>query len=282
MWIEQKTLDLLKPDSVGVIDRCFTHVINIRMHEKIIAIGTKSMELGPNTICLENRSGFEDLQLMPGERVVADGQVLSFPGVRIFLRQGRVLRLDTVQKKTMNTAGLQILKAHIHSMHSRNSYLYEALFYKEHADIFGKFFSEKLEMLHTLYEKDGTWEQVLGLLGEMTGVGIGMTPSGDDFVAGFLLTLSPYLKAEDSCLQEVVRKAEKNTTGISCDMICNAIEGRARQCEIQFLNDRDNLPEAVRFLKKIVSYGSSSGMDCLIGIYEANCLLNSKMFRKVR
>jgi len=282
MWIEQKTLDILTPGSTGVVDKCFTHVINIRMHDRIIAIGTKAMELSPNTICLENRSDFDDLQLKPGERVAVDEQVLRLPGIEIFLEQGQVLRLDSIQKKKMNAAQLQLFQNHIRAMESHHSYLYEALFCKAQADIFGKFFSEKLQKLHTLYEAEEAPEQVLDVLGEMIGVGIGMTPSGDDFAAGFLLTLSPYIRKESEPLQALLKKAEKNTGKISSDMICNAVEGRARQCEIEFLNHRNDLPEAGRFLEKIVSYGSSSGMDCLIGIYEANCLLNSKRLRKVK
>jgi hypothetical protein len=110
----------------------------------------------------------------------------------------------------------------------------------------------------------------------LLGLGRGLTPAGDDFLCGFLLT-SFYLRKNAALMEyepdlnhQIVAEAQKKTTALSAALIkCAAIgEGDERlidalrwitQGEINIAHARESL----------LSYGSSSGVDALAGMLTA-------------
>lgn len=108
----------------------------------------------------------------------------------------------------------------------------------------------------------------------MLGLGHGLTPSGDDFLAGLMVVLhlpgGPGVALRDVGLQ-MVHGAERRTNAVSVAMLRSAAEGRVRECVIALLRelvagDPHGLDGA---LARVLAIGSTSGSDMAAGIVAA-------------
>ena len=113
----------------------------------------------------------------------------------------------------------------------------------------------------------------------LIGLGIGLTPSGDDYLVGLctilLLPGHPAHRYRE-VFQAVLAQAQEKTTLLSAITLAAAIEQRYRQV-IGYLiekivnDDRQLIIHTINEIKKI---GSSSGCDMLCGMADA-CILTS-------
>lgn len=104
------------------------------------------------------------------------------------------------------------------------------------------------------------------------GFGNGLTPSGDDFLVGFITALNS-IEVEKSKLlfkkiKYILENISLSTTDISKNMIKASIEGNSREIIINFIkqifnDDREGLYHSI---DEIFSIGSSSGADLSVGI----------------
>lgn len=113
----------------------------------------------------------------------------------------------------------------------------------------------------------------------LIGLGIGLTPSGDDYLVGLcvilLLSGHPAQRYRESFLA-VLANAQEKTTLLSAITLAAAINQRYRQAISNLIakivhNDRHLIIHTINEIKKI---GSSSGYDMLHGMADA-CLLTS-------
>jgi hypothetical protein len=109
-------------------------------------------------------------------------------------------------------------------------------------------------------------------LESLLGIGRGLTPSGDDFIAGFLLACSRWLPhvRENSKFPALIEQAYRRTTTLSANLIESAGKGSADE---RILAAGDALfcgvldPE--NGASHALAYGSSSGVDALAGMATA-------------
>jgi len=110
-------------------------------------------------------------------------------------------------------------------------------------------------------------------LSDLLGCGEGLTPSGDDFICGFLLASHAWQEilfpgfALKKMIRKIVVAARKKTTTLSANLIACAASGSADEriirC-VQWLNNGGH--SAAVIMKELLSYGSSSGLDTLTGM----------------
>lgn len=108
---------------------------------------------------------------------------------------------------------------------------------------------------------------------QLIGYGNGLTPSGDDFLTGFLLVANsvnyPFVTLRNS-LNETVSRNLKRTNDISQHQLLHGIEGIALEPVMTFL--RELYQEEIdsiqldNSLNQVISIGSSSGSDMIAGI----------------
>jgi hypothetical protein len=96
------------------------------------------------------------------------------------------------------------------------------------------------------------------------GLGPGLTPSGDDVVIGFLLTLNRYGRCPHNDL--IIKEARAHTTTLSANLIECAAHGLAderliRVVDCIFTGNKDD-----RALDKMLGWGESSGLHALLGM----------------
>ena len=132
-------------------------------------------------------------------------------------------------------------------------------------------------------------EKLKELLLSMVGLGAGLTPSGDDFLTGFLLAsrigLPPALKDREQELAEGLKKAASGTNDISRQYLLCAVRGEYGLCLHELINaclmpdrsspghleNRENgqLEQERKLrgaLEKTAGIGHSSGIDTLNGL----------------
>jgi len=110
-------------------------------------------------------------------------------------------------------------------------------------------------------------------LSNLLGCGEGLTPSGDDFICGFLLAAHAWVEilfpgfALQKTIRKIVEAAKEKTTTLSANLIACAASSSADEriirC-VKWLNSGGH--SAVFITEELLSYGSSSGLDTLAGM----------------
>jgi hypothetical protein len=109
------------------------------------------------------------------------------------------------------------------------------------------------------------------------GRGGGLTPSGDDWLSGFLLYFArlkkqtPFLIEFGSALSKL---AYERTTKISANRIEAACQGWAEELFLDLLDHlfcEERQPFADEKVDYLVNFGHSSGVDTCVGFYSALC-----------
>lgn len=113
------------------------------------------------------------------------------------------------------------------------------------------------------------WEQVAASARALSGLGPGLTPSGDDVLAGLALGIRAGLGMLSEPLAEALHAAvEGRTTDLAVARVRHAVAGHPDEVVHRLLTvlvdgPPDDLDRAVRAL---IEYGHSSGADTLVGI----------------
>ena len=115
-----------------------------------------------------------------------------------------------------------------------------------------------------------------GKLPALLGLGGGLTPSGDDFICGFLLTryylgkTLPAFELMSEYIERIIASAYKRTTALSAALIACAAEGQADERLMNLLHWLLSGEGETRKIKEeLLSYGNSSGMDTFAGMLAA-------------
>ena len=119
----------------------------------------------------------------------------------------------------------------------------------------------------------GSETNLIDALIPFLGRGTGLTPSGDDLIVGFLLSLNrwgrifhPHLKMEGVNLS-INQEARQRTTTLSASLIECAAQAQADERLILALDSLvTGKPDLTTCVSCLRNYGSSSGVDTLLGM----------------
>ena len=113
------------------------------------------------------------------------------------------------------------------------------------------------------------WPTVEEAAGELLGLGIGLTPSGDDFLAGFItigLALGPR-ESFERLAWAIAKRAPTSTTLVSAAFLRALSQGQLSERFGALLaapdDDSNTLEEAAR---NMLAFGSSSGLETMYGL----------------
>lgn len=118
------------------------------------------------------------------------------------------------------------------------------------------------------------WRGVVHVAHEIAGTGIGLTPAGDDFLAGVLAALRYYGRSlgESICprglLEDVAYRAGERTSHFSAFLLISAAEGLVAEPVADWLDavHRGRSDEAMQKVSEVANLGHSSGLDTLSGM----------------
>ena len=124
----------------------------------------------------------------------------------------------------------------------------------------------------------GSRKDINGAVEGLIGFGPGLTPSGDDFLAGLgVVTYYCSFKTEfKQYLEEAVAKGMHRTNTISAAMLKNSLKGEAHEFvqDLMYAVMFQNPPEVIEKLKKLIKVGATSGSDLATGVYVGFVIFN--------
>lgn len=105
----------------------------------------------------------------------------------------------------------------------------------------------------------------------LIGLGPGLTPSGDDFISGFLVALRRLGRGAvaDALAAVVLPIAERATNTISAAHLTHAASGQISACLIEVFDRVVAGDGCEALLDQVSSIGHTSGWDCLAGLIAA-------------
>lgn len=267
---------MVNPESLGVasIGHCASEIINAQNGASIIGMTSRGIFLrtpknnilfitadrfrGPLTV---NVPSFDSVK----ERLSQDEKVAFSEGHIIFKSSSLTLQPgnDTVIWEPL----------HLHRT-PLNVAPFRARLYQVRSDI--PDWDPNIILNLTVVFLRNCAEDMIGLLEAFIGKGEGLTPSGDDFICGFLLVLSTWNKLlfpifpREELSERISDLAAQRTTALSANLIACAGRGSADERIINLMAWlHTGFGNYSQVMKELHGYGSSSGLDTLRGIIAA-------------
>lgn len=292
--------------SVGQIHSVFDHAVNCTFKESgWMTILTEEAAIGPMGLVVKAQN-LKSLTLVPGmklelgrNRIVVSeaGLVLQTKGVPLWNPLPEVLkdpvgltekreRLEKLEKwirKNGNLAGIANVLEYL-ELPDRSRKLRP----DTELNAFGQFALERIQAFSEVVaepDMERVRERARGIIG----FGPGLTPSGDDFLAGVgasLIYLSAYYRLKKKTgmgmLKAISEEACGRTTRVSEEMLRHLAAGRMskRVMDLQQSLLSQNGPEIGATLTEIGKMGETSGTDLALGVFVAHSVLASEEARR--
>ena len=280
----------------GYIHSIFDKTVNIgfRDSNSLITVGWSDADLAPSMLvasmdCVgswrEAGLNIGDAVHFTANNIYTNHSILAHsiraatiwePKGPVYLQSLPHLNHKVIQKRCGEVA--RYIEVNQRKLGSRNSMVNLSDFLNDECceeDLFLREFAKGIRMLF-LYAVQGR-DSFINPVNRLLGLGSGLTPSGDDFLAGFLLGLH-FVEAvfQRPCgmrtrLSEAVNHSMRaQTNGISQHFLRLAIHGEWGRASENFMialfqNDCLN-DEFCSIIDKKLSYGAASGMDELLGM----------------
>lgn len=291
----------------GQVHSVFENSFNVLdENAQLITFLSTNKPMSPNSIKVEEKISFLDLPIKQGQKLTfykdfvldEDGEIVIYYNKAslwdkspILLTDANLLResMENVFRK-LNSMGTFILregKKHgivplLKTLESRIKGV--ELFINDNIVLTKKeeFIQERfLSFIDSYINED--IEEISLRASKIVGYGIGLTPSMDDFLSGIMISriyLSSYLNQDIEKAYEINKAIIKHilnkTTLVSQEMMIHSSRGEVnedlRNLMISLLTNRyaDSFYEC---LKKVSSFGETSGTDMISGIYIGSHIL---------
>ncbi|MBU5436957.1 DUF2877 domain-containing protein [Tissierella sp. MSJ-40] len=272
-------------EKIGEIHSIYSRTINFLDKKKsMYTIGSKNIDNSPFTLRIDSEDiNFEDLNLKEGNLLFkVDNNLVIDNKVEINISPKSLLwnpalygRKDL--DKGIITNNIDYFNNLILSNGSYGGckyfYLKNYLKEKNHKPtLIEKELARRIEiLLDTLNYKVIDKDKINSLIG----FGVGLTPSGDDFLTGFLSTFNiistDYTTKIKEKLTDLIDINKISTTDVSKQMLLITLKGEAREYVLNFINSflDGNKDRFLFSFKNLLNIGSSSGTDLAIGVVTA-------------
>lgn len=264
--ISVELMKLLRDKEAYDVHSCFESGFNIKVKEFLCFIGNKQNVLLPYGILLKQ-------QYIPSLLEVLDGEKISF----VWNKEKNQLVAEEI---IIELEGCKYFSSFLNQRPHRISKCYFELL-KDNIDMnlktgMGLSLSQLIsgenvrrDRLYSSFQSKDK-DSIRSALLKWIGYGLGLTPSGDDFLVGILFanTIYPILGQKFLGELEKIVKEEKYTTDISTHYFISAFEGCYNDALIDMYQalitvDKKLVRESI---DKVLQFGHTSGRDMMAGI----------------
>ncbi len=123
---------------------------------------------------------------------------------------------------------------------------------------------------HEFYKKLKNIIEGKTSINELIGLGIGLTPTGDDFIVGYLSAVEANLIEDKLNIVNQISVGEifDKTTRVSALHLKGALNHKYNEKLVDiYKNLKQGREQYIKYAKKLIKVGNSSGLDMLTGIY---------------
>lgn len=263
--------ELLNRPAHGTVHSVYRKTINLSFGGRLLALQAAGSPLSP--ISLITGLSPEDMELLP----ISAGDIAEIRNQAITINEsvcfpfGPACVQDLKLLKTLDSVQIDILERQILiALSAQNAGSFELLFTApgRAKDILFLSAAEK-RLSDTEYcIRTNDFQGASSILRGLIGLGLGLTPGGDDFLCGVLaglflcgLTPHPFTRL----LQKEINEHLADTNEISAAFLSCAL---ANQFSLA-VNSLCSLPSGKELLSTFREIGHSSGTDTLCGVYYA-------------
>lgn len=247
---------ILKYRRKAIVHSVYRNTINITVNGKLLAIQTADSPISPISLITDlDPNSIGSLSLKAGDKIT-------------FTRRKATI-VDLAPKQPIDhPTRHELYKKFTRIITQSQTGGFELIFQMSSnvdQDFILSAAETKIHEVHRFCDKN-RYPQAAEKLSELIGLGVGLTPSGDDFLCGVLAGL--YIQGKEFSefayrLRDNIRKNLHRTNDISAAFLSCAMDGHFSHA----VNELWNNPSTEQISKMFHEIGHSSGMDTLCGIY---------------
>ena len=247
---------ILKYRRKATVHSVYRNTINVTVNGKLLAFQTANSPVSPISLITNlDSESMGNLSLKPGDKIS-------------FSRKNAII-VDLAPKQPIDhPTRHELYKKFTRIITQSETGGFELIFQissKVDQDFILSAAETKIHQVHRFCDKN-QFPQAAEKLCELIGLGIGLTPSGDDFLCGVLAGL--YIQGKEFsefayCLRNSIKKNLHRTNEISAAFLSCAMDGHFNHA----VNELWKNPSTEQISEMFHEIGHSSGMDTLCGIY---------------
>ncbi len=222
---------------------------------------TSGLQVGDGVTCRENNLCFGD-----GQMVLDLSDVISEPTSCVLKPQpseafnSQVTLAQEILRDKLTAAGLI---AYVFDDNPPNP-----------PDPFMQAISQRLTTLRAALHS-GSRAEAIQSIRDLLGLGMGLTPSGDDVLVGLMAGWSAFQHSPDAAKYRAIitdaigTYTRGRTTDVGAAYLEHALDGRFADRLVDYVNaiiEGNNIAQAT---ERLLSFGASSGQDCAVGVLYA-------------
>lgn len=268
----------LAPVCLGTVHSVYRKTINLTLNDTLLALQTNGSPLSPLSLVTElSADGMEALTVKKGDIVKLSGEALEICSASgsLFFEYSDALRYDLKLPALFTPLSCR------NSLRLKNRLAQNIEAALSHTDtggfssLFNGCSEDNLSLMLSAAKKIITdctehyqvqrFEEAAGTLSHLLGIGIGLTPSGDDFLCGVLAGLCLISKEEHlfgKRLKAEIASHLSDTVDISAAFLSCALKGQYSLA----VNRLVQFKEPWQIAKIFSQIGHSSGIDTLCGV----------------
>lgn len=256
-------------------------VVKAQNLKSLPLVAGMKLELGRNRLCIPEAGITVQLKGIPTWNPEAQA-VRTYAGLAV--RRERLEQLEKWIRKSGNLAGIANVLDYL-ELPDRSRKLRP----ETELNAFGQFALERIQSLANALA-DADEDRLRERIRSIIGFGPGLTPSGDDFLAGIGATaifLSGLQRKKNPVFRNLPRQiAEESlgrTTRVSEEMLKNLALGRMpkRFMDLQQALLSEEGPEPGAALRELGKMGETSGTDYALGVFVAHCAQGTEKARRM-
>ncbi len=265
----------------------FCNTINIQTDDKLISILNNEEDIVPMSISLEQED-FSKLKIKRGDELKISNETISFKDFEIDLDTFLIWNseVEVLSRDIYNLENKMFLIGESISEYGNKNGL-ASLCTESDSNLYTEYIEEEFyKFLTTITYCD--FKNINKRASKLIGYGPGLTPSMDDLLSGLMISLIYYSKCYNFHVKkiekinfEIIKNLQNKTSTISTEMLKNSSVGKCsyytKRLLLDILNDESDFDYNVR---KVISRGSSSGTDLLVGIYFGLSIMLNSDFRR--
>lgn len=267
----------------GKVHSVYGRVMNIMVGGNLFALHPGTIGWTPMSMALEmGETDFGFIHAKKDTQVVAESSGLCIGGQFFSIKGAEILKstltiADDGQNAEKTNRLYQAAIGYLRHTDDRGGFSGAATGREDEIDFTGKYLREIYsDFVRAIEEKKE--DKLDCKIHKFIGVGNGLTPSGDDFLVGFLFVLFLNHNLPKALFERLIHEVKINiyrTTDLSGTFLQYACQGKFGEYLLELGNSLANESGITEWIEKIGALGHSSGIDTLTGI-TAGCLLAKK------